>query len=189
MDYISIVNVTWDSVLVRYSINASATVKIIASASDHQLEQSTRELNRIGRINLTGLQPDCDYTLQFQWHDQEKVIKFHTLAQPEGELLLQYAVIGDPHLAIKYENRFGRLHIESATILQQVVNHINRLNVDCLLIPGDIIDTGSPQEYQRVADIFASLNCPLLAVPGNHDLAHGEPSVRLWQDIFGDFSW
>jgi predicted MPP superfamily phosphohydrolase len=189
MDYLSIVNVTWDSVLVRYSINTSAIVKVTVSSATHTLEKTTRELNRIGRINLTGLQPDCDYTMQIQWHNQEKVISFHTLVQPEGELMLQYAVVGDPHLALKDENRFGRLHVESATILQQVVNHINSLNVDCLLIPGDIIDTGSPQEYQRANEIFSTLKCPLLAVAGNHDLAHGELSVRLWQDIFGDFSW
>ncbi|MCF6174436.1 MAG: metallophosphoesterase [Victivallaceae bacterium] len=189
MDYISIVDVTWDSVLVRYSISASAIVKVTVSSATHTLEKATRELNRIGRINLTGLQADCDYTMQVQWHDREKIIQFHTLPQPEGELLFQYAVIGDPHLAMKYENRFGRLHIESPTILQQVIKQINDLNVDCLLIPGDIVDTGSPQEYQRAAEIFASLNCPLLTVPGNHDLAHGKPSITAWLNIFGTFSW
>ena len=78
------------------------------------------------------------------------------------------------------------------TTLQSTVNVVAGLYPDLVLLTGDIADDGSPQAYQRVAAIIESLRSPVLATPGNHDLAEGvrhqfgtetQASVGAWRVI------
>ncbi|MGW2562860.1 metallophosphoesterase [Streptomyces sp. NPDC001514] len=40
---------------------------------------------------------------------------------------------------------------------------------DAVLVTGDIADHGAPAEYAEAAELFASLDVPVLTCPGNHD--------------------
>src|SRR5882724_4073230 len=55
--------------------------------------------------------------------------------------------------------------------LRRAVEHINRLEPrpDAVLCTGDLVDEGSPEEYERLAALLAPLTAPFYIVPGNHD--------------------
>jgi Icc-related predicted phosphoesterase len=45
---------------------------------------------------------------------------------------------------------------------------------DLLLLPGDLIDSGTPEDARHLADILATLDLPIVAVLGNHEYMAGE---------------
>jgi 3',5'-cyclic AMP phosphodiesterase CpdA len=44
-----------------------------------------------------------------------------------------------------------------------------RPHPDVVLITGDLVDTGSPEEYARLRALLKRLPCPCYVIPGNHD--------------------
>lgn len=80
----------------------------------------------------------------------------------------KYALIADIHLGI-YNN---------ASILERTVDKINQLDVDAVMIAGDL--TYEPQ-FDDMEVLFASLKkfkIPVYAVLGNHDCERPGPKVR-----------
>jgi DNA repair exonuclease SbcCD nuclease subunit len=56
-----------------------------------------------------------------------------------------------------------------------IVSASERLRVDVVLIAGDLIDAATQPEpfVQRLADAMKSVSAPIVAIPGNHDIAYG----------------
>jgi 3',5'-cyclic-AMP phosphodiesterase len=55
--------------------------------------------------------------------------------------------------------------------LTRAIAHLRGLTPrpDAVLCTGDLVDTGDAEEYERLADILASLDLPTYLVAGNHD--------------------
>ncbi len=53
----------------------------------------------------------------------------------------------------------------------KVINQLNALSErpDAVVISGDIVNCGSPQEYQMAQRVLQMLDYPLYVIPGNHD--------------------
>lgn len=68
--------------------------------------------------------------------------------------------------------------------LEEFVGHANGLtDVEFILVDGDLVDFGLNREYNWIAEKFARLNKPYVAVIGNHDmLANGR---RIYNEMFG----
>lgn len=81
------------------------------------------------------------------------------------------AQITDTHISrdVDFLNR----RIDPAHCLERAVDAVLRLQPapDAVLLTGDIVEHGDPQEYAVVAQALARLPMPVFAVPGNHDLA------------------
>ncbi len=60
---------------------------------------------------------------------------------------------------------------------------------DLVVLPGDIADDGSAEAYRRVAATVATLGAPVLATPGNHDLAGPLDEVLGTADSFELDGW
>lgn len=60
---------------------------------------------------------------------------------------------------------------DTARNLARAVRHLNVLTPqpDVVLLTGDAVDAGSPDEYARLREILAELTAPLFVIPGNHD--------------------
>lgn len=79
------------------------------------------------------------------------------------------AQLSDPHLRPK-----GVLYqgvVDSNAMFEAAIAHLNGLSPqpDLVLITGDIVDEGAPEEYALARGLLAAIRQPLLVIPGNHD--------------------
>lgn len=56
---------------------------------------------------------------------------------------------------------------------------------DVVLVTGDLVDAGSPQEYAYLRDILAGLPIPYRLIPGNHDARAAMREVFVGHDYLG----
>lgn len=79
------------------------------------------------------------------------------------------AQITDTH--IKAGGRLAYRMVDSAEKLADCVAHVNALRPlpDIVLLTGDLVDLGRPEEYAVLREILAPLHMPLYVIPGNHD--------------------
>lgn len=61
--------------------------------------------------------------------------------------------------------------VDSNTMCEQAIAHLNSLmpRPDVVIITGDLVDEGLPQEYAMARTLLAGIEQPLLMIPGNHD--------------------
>ena len=95
---------------------------------------------------------------------------------------LRFAIVSDPHIALPATiyNHPHRFHLVEVSIpaLQLVFEHLERLNLDFILLPGDLTQDGEPENHQWLQQRLASLPFPAYVVPGNHDLPTWLPTDR-----------
>lgn len=79
------------------------------------------------------------------------------------------AQFSDTH--IKPKGRLAYNKVDTAIMLANAVRHLQTLpqKPDLLIITGDLVDQGHPEEYDHLNEILAAIEIPLLLVPGNHD--------------------
>ena len=82
------------------------------------------------------------------------------------------AQVTDTH--IKAAGRLAYNKVDSAEKLANCVAHLNALDPrpDIVLLTGDLVDLGRPEEYAVLREILMPLRMPLYAIPGNHDDRH-----------------
>lgn len=79
------------------------------------------------------------------------------------------AQVTDPH--IKAAGKLAYRRVDSAQKLRDCVAHLNALDPrpDIVLLTGDLVDLGRPEEYAVLRGILAPLAAPMYVIPGNHD--------------------
>jgi len=86
----------------------------------------------------------------------------------------RFAVISDLHIALPQTvwPHPQRLHWVEVSIpaLERVLEHLCRLDLDFLLIPGDLTQHGEPENHAWLAQRLAQLPFPVYVIPGNHDI-------------------
>lgn len=67
------------------------------------------------------------------------------------------------------------------------IKHINGLNVDLVLLTGDLTETGIKEEFEWTCLSMSKSKAPIIAVIGNHDaISFGD---EIWQKVFGEFDF
>lgn len=79
------------------------------------------------------------------------------------------AHLSDPHLrprGVLYQGL-----VDSNAMFEAAVRHLNGLvpAPDVVILSGDLVDEGSPEEYAAAREMLAGIRQPLLIIPGNHD--------------------
>jgi 3',5'-cyclic-AMP phosphodiesterase len=61
--------------------------------------------------------------------------------------------------------------VDTAAALTRAVAALNRLDPspDLVVVTGDLVEGGKPEEYAHLRALLAPLRMPLFAIPGNHD--------------------
>jgi 3',5'-cyclic AMP phosphodiesterase CpdA len=79
------------------------------------------------------------------------------------------AQLSDPHIVAAGSLLFDR--VDSAAFLARAVAEIVRLDPapDIVVLTGDLVERGDPEEYARLRHLLAPLPMPLFVIPGNHD--------------------
>jgi 3',5'-cyclic AMP phosphodiesterase CpdA len=88
----------------------------------------------------------------------------------------RFAVVSDPHIAIAetiwdHPSRFHLVEI-SIPALERVFQHLETLDLDFLLMPGDLTQHGEIQNHNWLKQRLKLLPFPVYVVPGNHDVPH-----------------
>lgn len=79
------------------------------------------------------------------------------------------AQISDLHVSLPGGLAYGR--VDTAGMFGDCVAAVNRLDPrpDLVVITGDLVDLGRPEEYAYLRTILEPLGAPLVVIPGNHD--------------------
>lgn len=82
---------------------------------------------------------------------------------------LLIAQLSDPHVGTGADFLGGG--IDTTAALQRAVQHMASMQPrpDLVLLTGDLVEHGRPEEYRVLAEALAGLPMPVYAVPGNHD--------------------
>ncbi len=93
------------------------------------------------------------------------------------------AHLSDPHLrprGVLYQDV-----VDSNAMFEAAIRHLDRLEItpDLVILSGDLVDTGHPDEYEVARDLLARISLPLLAIPGNHD------EREAFRAAFRDRAW
>ncbi len=86
----------------------------------------------------------------------------------------RFAVISDPHIALpqtiaSQANRFHLVEV-SVSALEAAIAHLAQLDLDFLLLPGDLTQDGEPPNHQWLTKRLLQLPFPVYVIPGNHDV-------------------
>lgn len=172
-NYIDIVNFDWESAEIGICHCGFGPVRAEIDDGSRKLEICTEESGSIFRLAVSGLKADCAHEATVYYPEGRQVLHFRTLPAPTGKLSGFYAVIADPHLSIKKENRKGRLFIEAAAILTEILTKCNALGVDFILIAGDLTNSADPDEFALADRILSTASRPVICAPGDHDIMGG----------------
>jgi 3',5'-cyclic AMP phosphodiesterase CpdA len=89
-------------------------------------------------------------------------------------LNFRFAVVSDLHLALPHTiwDHPSRFHLVEVSIsaFQSVLEHLTQLDLDFLLLPGDLTQHGEPENHAWLQQWLAQLPFPVYVVPGNHDV-------------------
>jgi predicted phosphodiesterase len=86
----------------------------------------------------------------------------------------RFGIISDLHIALPetIENNPHRFHLVEVSIpaLEAALAHLISLDLDFLLLPGDLTQDGEIVNHQWLANRLAKLPFPTYVIPGNHDV-------------------
>jgi len=89
----------------------------------------------------------------------------------------RFAIVSDPHVALPHTiwDHPRRFHLVEVAIpaLEQIFAHLATLDLDFLLMPGDLVQHGERDNHQWLGDRLAQLPYPAFVIPGNHDVPFG----------------
>ncbi len=89
-------------------------------------------------------------------------------------LNFKFAIVSDLHIAVPETigDRQSRFHLVEVSIpaLETALEHLETLNLDFLLLPGDLTQDGEVANHQWLANRLAKLPFPTYVIPGNHDV-------------------
>lgn len=97
-------------------------------------------------------------------------------------LSFRFAIISDPHIALpetiwKNPHRFHLVEV-SIPALEAILEELAPLNLDFLLLPGDLTQHGEFQNHRWLVERLSQLPYPAYVVPGNHDVITAQGSDR-----------
>ncbi len=100
-------------------------------------------------------------------------------------LSFKFAVVSDLHIALpqtiwEHPNRFHLVEV-SIPVLELVLAHLGQLDLDFLLLPGDLTQHGERDNHQWLIQRLSQLPYPVYVIPGNHDVPVLEPQ----KDVIG----
>ncbi len=88
----------------------------------------------------------------------------------------RFGIISDLHIALPHTiwNHPSRFHLVEVSIpsLEVALDHLCQLDLDFLLLPGDLTQHGEPDNHAWLAQRLAQLPFPTYVIPGNHDIPH-----------------
>jgi 3',5'-cyclic AMP phosphodiesterase CpdA len=90
------------------------------------------------------------------------------------DINFRFAIVSDLHIALPHTiwDHPSRFHLVEVSIpaFESVLEHLTQLDLDFLLIPGDLTQHGEPENHAWLANRLSQLPFPVYVIPGNHDV-------------------
>lgn len=90
------------------------------------------------------------------------------------KLNFRFAIVSDLHIALPETiwNHPSRFHLVEVSIpaFDSVLEHLTQLDLDFLLIPGDLTQHGEAANHSWLQNRLSQLPFPSYVIPGNHDI-------------------
>lgn len=90
------------------------------------------------------------------------------------DINFRFGIVSDLHIALNHTiwHHPSRFHLVEVSIpaFNSVIEHLIQLDLDFLLIPGDLTQHGEPENHTWLANKLSQLPFPVYVVPGNHDV-------------------
>nr|RNJ67299.1 MAG: metallophosphoesterase [Leptolyngbya sp. IPPAS B-1204] len=97
-------------------------------------------------------------------------------------LKFRFAILSDPHIALPQTiwHHPKRFHLVEVSIpaLEAVLERLSHVDLDFLLIPGDLTQHGEPNNHAWLVQRLAQLPYPVYVIPGNHDVVEREATAQ-----------
>ena len=181
--YVRPVSFDWQNATIAYSVAVPGFVS--ATLTPGNIKVKSDEVGGTGRFYFKNLKPSTTYNGVLQSAAGEYKFSFTTLPAPQGEMLGHFALISDPHISLKPENRKGRYFVESASIAEDVIKLCRKLNCTTTIWTGDITNSGTVAEYELAASVLKKCPSKPLVIPGNHDHMERSASREAFLKHFG----
>ncbi|MFM2481416.1 phosphodiesterase [Celerinatantimonas sp. YJH-8] len=83
--------------------------------------------------------------------------------------MMRLAHLSDMHFCAAGEKLFDSLDVNAQNA--DIIHQLNQLDdpVDAIIITGDVVNDGHPEQYRQAAKILQYANCPVYLINGNHD--------------------
>ncbi|BAY64781.1 hypothetical protein NIES22_48810 [Calothrix brevissima NIES-22] len=89
-------------------------------------------------------------------------------------LNFRFAIVSDLHIALPHTiwDHPSRFHLVEVSIpaFESVLEHLTQLDLDFVLLPGDLTQHGEPENHAWLQQRLAQLPFPAYVIPGNHDV-------------------
>ena len=86
----------------------------------------------------------------------------------------RFGIASDLHIAVEDTifHHPKRFHLVEVSIpgFKRVIEHFKTLDLDFLLLPGDLTQDGEPENHQWLSEYLQTLPFPVYVIPGNHDI-------------------
>jgi calcineurin-like phosphoesterase family protein len=95
---------------------------------------------------------------------------------------IRFIIVGDPHVMADNNDNRENISDKGNKRLGQVVNFVNKSDVDFVVFMGDMADDGKRRSNEVVKDILKNLNKKYYVVAGNHDILI---SPNMFEEYYG----
>ncbi len=104
----------------------------------------------------------------------------------------KFAIASDLHIALPHTiwHHPSRFHLVEFSIsaFEVVLEQIANLDLDFLLLPGDLTQHGEPENHAWLAQRLSQLPYPVYVIPGNHDLPRPS-TMNEFTPFYQDFGY
>ena len=94
----------------------------------------------------------------------------------------RFAIASDLHIALPHtiSDHPSRFHLVEVSIpaWEWVIEQLQQLDLDFLLLPGDLTQDGEPENHEWLRSRLSQLPFPVYVVPGNHDVLHPQATEK-----------
>jgi predicted MPP superfamily phosphohydrolase len=113
-------------------------------------------------------------------------------------LNFRFGVISDLHITLPHTvwDSPNRLHLVEVSIpvFEAILERLASLDLDFLLLPGDLTQHGEPENHAWVIDRLQQLPYPVYVIPGNHDIPtferdHQSIGYPEFPSLYRDFGY
>lgn len=98
-------------------------------------------------------------------------------------LSFRFGIVSDPHIGLPHTiwDHPSRFHLVEASIpgFEQAIDHFIQMDIDFLLLPGDLVQHGERDNHVWLAERLSQLPFPTFVVPGNHDVIQPEADEQV----------